>query len=183
MLKDVIFAGFGGQGVMVAGQILSKAAMEKGYYTTWLPSYGPEQRGGTANCTVMISDEPIASPLTHEPTYCVIFNNPSFQKFEPMARKGGIFIFNTSMITEKPKRDDLTYIGIAATELAEEMGSVKATNMILLGALTYFLQDVVSLDDVIAAMREKLGKKKPELADLNEQALRKGFELAKEQAK
>ncbi len=182
MIKDVIFAGFGGQGVMVAGQILSKSAMDKGYFTTWLPSYGPEQRGGTANCTVMISDEPIASPLTHEPTYCVIFNNPSFQKFEPMAKSGGVFIYNTSMITEKPSRDDLTYIAIPATELAEEMGSVKATNMILLGALTYFLSDIVALDDIIAAMREKLGKKKPELADLNEAALRKGYELAQQQA-
>ncbi len=183
MIKDVIFAGFGGQGVMVAGQILSKAAMEKGYYTTWLPSYGPEQRGGTANCTVMISDKPIASPLTHEPTYCVIFNKPSFDKFEPMAREGGVFIYNTSMINDEPHRSDLSYLGIPATELAEEMGSVKATNMILLGALTYYLRDVISLEDVIEAMKEKLGKKKPEFAELNEKALRRGYKLAEENDK
>ena len=180
MLKDIIFAGFGGQGVMVAGQILSKAAMDSGFYTTWLPSYGPEQRGGTANCTIMISDEPVASPLTHNPTYCVIFNNPSFHKFEPMAQSGGIFLYNISMITAEPSRDDLTYIAIPATELAEELGSVRSTNMILLGALTYILRDIISLDQVIKVMREKLGKKRPELADLNEKALNKGYNLAQE---
>jgi len=179
MIKDIVFAGFGGQGVMVAGQILSKAAMLEGYYTTWLPSYGPEQRGGTANCIVMISDEEIASPLTPEPTYCGIFNNPSFQKFEPLARSGGYIVYNTSMITEKPSRDDVTYIPIPATELAEQLGSVRAQNMLILGAIVYLLRDVVKLETVIDVMKEKLGKKRPELADINERALRKGYELAK----
>lgn len=135
MQYEVIFAGFGGQGVMLAGQVLANAAMLSGFETSWMPSYGPEMRGGTANCTVVVSDVQIGSPVVPNPQVAVVLNRPSLDKFEPAVQPGGLLIINSSLIDRKAVRTDITVVYVEANKLAEaELGSSKMANMIMLGA-------------------------------------------------
>ncbi|MDO9348864.1 MAG: 2-oxoacid:acceptor oxidoreductase family protein, partial [Anaerolineales bacterium] len=122
MQTEIIIAGFGGQGVMFAGQVLAYAAMDKGKQVTWMPSYGPEMRGGTANCIVVIADEEIGSPLVQNPPAAVVMNLPSFDKYEPLVKTGGVLIVNASMVDRAAQRDDITTILVPANDIAEEIG-------------------------------------------------------------
>src|SRR5512143_920952 len=135
MQTEVIFAGFGGQGVLFAGQVLAFAAMDAGHDVTWMPSYGPEMRGGTANCTVVIADEEIGSPLVRHPKAAVVMNLPSLDKYEPLVAPGGVLIVNSTLITRRPAREDIRVIEAPANAIAEELGSAKLANMVLAGAL------------------------------------------------
>src|SRR4030066_1576206 len=135
MQTDVIFAGFGGQGVLFAGQVLAFAAMDAGHDVTWLPSYGPESRGGTANCTVVIANEEIGSPTVKHPKAAVVMNLPSLDKFEPLVESGGVLIVNSSLVNRNPLRTDITWGMIPAKEIAETIGSRRLLNMVMLGAL------------------------------------------------
>ena len=177
MLQEVVFAGFGGQGVMIAGQILAHSAMEEGYNVVWLPSYGPEMRGGTANCSVVISSEPVASPVVPNPGAAVVMNNPSLEKFGPDVRPGGAVIINTSLINIELERDDVTKIKIPANDIAIELGSGKAANMVVLGAYVG-ATGAVSLDSVKSFVRKKFAKK-PQFVDMNLQALQEGYDRAR----
>jgi 2-oxoglutarate ferredoxin oxidoreductase subunit gamma len=135
MQTEVIFSGFGGQGALFAGQVLAFAAMDAGYDVTWMPSYGPEMRGGTANCTVVIADEEIGSPTVKHPTAAVVMNLPSLDKFEPLVAPSGVLIVNSSLVNRDPIRTNITWLMIPAQEIAETIGPRRLLNMVMLGAL------------------------------------------------
>lgn len=176
MLHEIIIAGFGGQGVMSMGQLLAYSGMHEDNYVSWLPSYGPEQRGGTANCSVIISDEPIGSPLISYPTIAIVLNKPSFDKFEPLVAKGGLLITNSSIIDRKSKRSDITVIEIPASQLAIEIGESMVSNSILLGAFLK-LSNAVSIDSVVEALKKVLPERRHNLITINKVALEKGSEF------
>jgi 2-oxoglutarate ferredoxin oxidoreductase subunit gamma len=173
MLEEIIIAGFGGQGVMSMGQLLAYAGMLEGKGVSWLPSYGPEQRGGTANCAVVISDEPVGSPLITMPSTAIVLNNPSFDKFEPKVRPGGLLIIDLSLVVRISDRKDLKIIELNATDMANDLGNARVANMILLGA---FLEQtkIVTEDSVIESLKKVLSEDKHHLLDINKQALKKG---------
>jgi 2-oxoglutarate ferredoxin oxidoreductase subunit gamma len=175
---EVTFAGFGGQGVMVAGQLLSYAGIAEGKNVLWLPSYGPEMRGGTAYCTVVISDKRIGSPIINSPQAVCIFNPPSYEKFMPRVKPGGVAIVNSSLISLTTDRTDITEIRIQANELAIGAGSVKAINIAMLGAFVG-ASGAVGYDTVKKVLEGKLGKKKNVL-DINMRVLEQGFQLGGE---
>jgi 2-oxoglutarate ferredoxin oxidoreductase subunit gamma len=174
--EDVIIAGFGGQGVLFIGKLLAYAAMKEGRNVTWIPSYGPEMRGGTTNCTVVISDEAIGSPVITSPHSLIVMNNPSLESFEPRLITGGVLIMNTSLITLKSKRKDVTVIKVPANKIASELGSDKAANMVMLGAYIAKTK-VVSLQSILDGLRKVLGEKKRRFLEINERALEKGMEI------
>ncbi len=155
MQKEIIIAGFGGQGVLFAGQVLAYAAMDSGKEVTWIPSYGPEMRGGTANCTVVIADEEIGSPLVQNPPAAIALNLPSYDKYEPLMQKGGVMVVNASMVDRGAKREDITTIFVHANEIAEEIGNRKLTNMVVVGALLVMLPEI-PLEAVEAALKAHL---------------------------
>jgi len=135
MLHEIIISGFGGQGALFAGQLLAYGALAEERYVTWIPSYGPEMRGGTANCTVVISDEEIGSPLVRHPSAAIVLNPPSFERFEPLMRKDGILIVNTSLVPNQSHRTDIRIIAIAANDEAVKLGPPQLANVVLVGAL------------------------------------------------
>lgn len=178
MLEEIIIAGFGGQGVMSMGQLIAYAGMLEGKGVSWLPSYGPEQRGGTANCAVVVSDEPVGSPLVTNPSTAIILNNPSFDKFEHRVRPGGLLIINSSLVTRVSDRSDIEIIELTATDMAADLGNARVANMILLGAFIE-LTKVVSSESIIESLKKVLSEEKHHLIEVNKQALNKGFSLVK----
>ena len=177
MQTEIVIAGFGGQGVLFAGQVLAYAAMDAGKEVTWFPSYGPEMRGGTANCTVIIADEEIGSPLVRNPQAVIAMNLPSLDKYENEVRPKGVLILNTSLINREVDRTDLDLVNIPANEIAEELGNKRLTNMVLLGALLARLP-VLSLEAIEKALQEHLPARHQHLLPLNAKALAKGAALA-----
>ncbi len=177
MHEEVVFAGFGGQGVLLMGQLVTYAGMMEGRNVTWMPSYGPEMRGGTANCGVVVSKEEIASPLVSEPTSVVAMNRPSLEKFQGMVRQGGLIIYNSSLVDVEPARNDVRVLAVPANEIANELGDVRVANMVALGA---FLgaTGVVSVDTVLQALKKVLPERRHGLIPLNQKALARGMELA-----
>lgn len=173
MQQEVIIAGFGGQGVLFAGQLLSYTAMDEGKAVTWIPSYGPEMRGGTANCTVVVSDEEIGSPFVKNPSAVLAMNLPSLDKFEDLVQEGGVLVVNASMVDRPVKRDDITVVSIPANDIAEALGSKRSVNMVMLGALLGNM-DLLSLDAVEAALEAHLPERHKRFLEGNKQALRKG---------
>jgi 2-oxoglutarate ferredoxin oxidoreductase subunit gamma len=178
MLEEIIIAGFGGQGVMSMGQLIAYAGMLEGKGVSWLPSYGPEQRGGTANCAVVVSDEPVGSPLVTNPSTAIVLNNPSFDKFEHRVRPGGFLIINSSLVTRVSERSDIEIIELTATGMAADLGNARVANMILLGAFIE-LTKVVSNESIIESLKKVLSEEKHHLIEVNKQALNKGFSLVK----
>ncbi|MDP4162195.1 MAG: 2-oxoacid:acceptor oxidoreductase family protein [Bacillota bacterium] len=176
MLQEIIIAGFGGQGVMSMGQLIAYAGMIEEKNVSWLPSYGPEQRGGTANCAVVVSDQQVGSPLVSNPSAVIVLNNPSFDKFEPKVRPGGLLISNSSLVARKSEREDIKVIDIRATDLANELGNSRITNMILLGAFIEYSK-FLSENSIIESLKKVLSEDKYHLIDINKRALRKGAEL------
>jgi 2-oxoglutarate ferredoxin oxidoreductase subunit gamma len=175
MERSVVIAGFGGQGVILAGKILAQAGMNHGLEVTWLPSYGPEMRGGTANCTVILSDTAIGSPIVDEPTAVIALNLPSLDKFEPTVAKKGVLLINRSLIARDVTRKDITAHAIPINEIAARVGNSRTVNMVALGAYVK-ATGAVPLDVVkqtmAAAMRDG-GKEK--LIAVNEKALDEGY--------
>jgi 2-oxoglutarate ferredoxin oxidoreductase subunit gamma len=180
MQKEILIAGFGGQGVLFAGQVLAYAAMDLGREVTWIPSYGPEMRGGTANCTVVIADEEIGSPLVANPPAMIALNLPSYDKYEPLIQKGGVLVVNASMVDRSAKRDDITTIFVHANEIAEEIGDRKLTNMVAVGALLSQLPEV-SLEAVESALKNHMPERHHKLLPKNYEALRRGYAEARKQ--
>lgn len=174
----VIFAGFGGQGILLAGKVLAQAAMERGFEVTWLPSYGPEMRGGTANCTVVVADEPVGSPIVDRPQVLVAMNGPSLERFGPRVAPGGTVIFNSSLVAAPPSRQDVRVLPLPMNEIAQELGEARAANMVALGAVVKVL-DLFPLEAVAEAMAKELGARgREKLLEVNRQALLRGFSLA-----
>ena len=175
MLFKTIFAGFGGQGVLSMGLTLAQAAMFDGKKVTFLPSYGAEVRGGTANCTVAISDEDIASPVASSPEFIVVMNQPSLVRFHNQIQSGGLLFINSSLIEADISRGDIEVVSVSVNSIAEELGSPKSANMVMLGAFTK-KSNLVSVSSVIKALQTTL-KSKQKLFDINKRALIAGFEL------
>ena len=177
MQVETVFAGFGGQGVMLAGKLMAEVGMELGKEVVWLPSYGPEMRGGTANCTVIIGDEPIASPIVSNPRDTVVMNRPSLERFCPTQRPGGFAVVNTSLITVRPNRKDLTVIEVPANQIAIDAGSGKAANMVMLGAYVG-ATGLVPFDAVVEMTKHEFAKK-AKLIPLNVKCLEEGYRIGK----
>ncbi len=177
MQKEIIIAGFGGQGVLFSGQVMAYAAMDAGKEVTWIPSYGPEMRGGTANCTVVIADDEIGSPLVKNPPLAIAFNLPSFDKYEEMLLTGGTLIVNQSMVNRGPKRDDIHVIMVPCNEIAEEIGDKKLVNMVAVGALLTALPEL-NLKDVENALEAHLPARHKHLLPKNYEALKRGYNHA-----
>ncbi len=168
---EIVIAGFGGQGVLFLGEVLARAGMREGREVTWLPSYGPEQRGGTANCTVVISDEPIGSPVVADPSILIVLNRPSLDRFEPQVRPGGMIVYDSTMVTRAPIRTDVSVVAVPATAVASGLGSTRAANVVLLGALLA-IRPVVTTATARAVLDEMVAD--PEAKTLNAAALERG---------
>lgn len=175
MLIKTVFAGFGGQGVLSMGLNLAEAAMLEGKNVTFLPSYGVEVRGGTANCTVAVSDEEIASPVASAPEFVVAMNQPSLMRFQNQLQSGGILFFNSSLVNPQIPRGDIELVGVPAGEMAEQMGSPKSANMVMLGAFAR-KTTLVSIDTIAEVLNTTL-KKKAKLIAVNKKALMAGYGL------
>jgi 2-oxoglutarate ferredoxin oxidoreductase subunit gamma len=181
MSNDIVLAGFGGQGILLMGQLLAYAGMIENRHVSWIPSYGPEMRGGTANCSVIIADEPVGSPIVTEPNLVVAMNLPSLDKFELALQSGGILIINSSLIQKEATRSDISVYKVPANELAQELGNLKVANMIVLGAIVA-ASEAVKDESALQAFA-KLFAKKPQLVEINKLALQKGAEYIKNQKK
>ncbi|HAP29915.1 MAG TPA: 2-oxoglutarate ferredoxin oxidoreductase subunit gamma [Porphyromonadaceae bacterium] len=179
MKDEIIIAGFGGQGVLSMGKILAYAALENDQEVTWMPSYGPEQRGGTANVTVILSTDPISSPVLDSYDTAVILNQQSLDKFESHVKPGGVLIYDPYDIRRAPTRTDITVVPVNAMEATIAMGQSKAYNMILLGALLAMRPDV-PVEAVVRGLKKALPERHHHLIPVNEQAIRKGMELVAE---
>ena len=179
MKEEIIIAGFGGQGVLSMGKILAYSGLMEDKEVTWMPAYGPEQRGGTANVTVIVSDERISSPILSQYDVAIILNQPSLEKFENKVKPGGIIIYDSYGIATPPMRKDIHVFRIDAMDAAAEMGNGKAFNMIVLGGLLK-LRPMVSIDSVVKALRKTLPERHHHLIPMNEEAIRKGMDIIKE---
>jgi 2-oxoisovalerate ferredoxin oxidoreductase beta subunit len=171
----VIVSGFGGQGALLLGELLAEGAMRHGYQVSWLPSYGPETRGGTAHCHVVISEEAIHSPLVNHPTVLIALNEPSVARFAPSVIPGGLFIYDSSLIASAPSRSDIETIAIPATAIAEKLGNSRAANMVLLGAYLA-ITNIVNRESIARALSEKISDRV--LVELNLRAMDAGQEFA-----
>lgn len=183
MEERIVIAGFGGQGVMALGQLITYSGMIEDKKVSWLPSYGPEMRGGTANCSVIVSDEAVGSPVVIESTAAIVMNRPSLDKFEDLVVEGGNLLINTSLIERKSDREDINVYYIPANEIANELGNPRVANMVMLGA---FLEatKVVSVESVMdQAFTAVFGENRAHLKPINQEALDKGAELVREQRK
>ncbi|MBV6393996.1 MAG: hypothetical protein KPEEDBHJ_03242 [Anaerolineales bacterium] len=180
MQKEIIIAGFGGQGVLFGGQVLAYAAMDNGLEVTWIPSYGPEMRGGTANCTVVIADHEIGSPLVKNPPLAVALNLPSFDKYEELLAPGGTLVVNQSMVDRAPKRNDIHVIFVPCNEIAEEIGDKKLLTMVAVGALLTALPEI-KMADAEKALENHLPEKHKNLLSKNFEALKRGFEYGQKE--
>jgi 2-oxoglutarate ferredoxin oxidoreductase subunit gamma len=179
--EEIIIAGFGGQGVLSMGMMLAYAGMIENKEVCWMPSYGPEMRGGTANCIVIVSDEPISSPIVTKFDSVVVLNQPSLDKFEKAVKPGGILLYDSTNIINPPTRDDVTIIPVAASAEALKMENTRIMNMIVLGSLLA-MKPVVTIETVIEALRKVLPERHHKLIPLNEKAIRRGMELARNAA-
>lgn len=175
MQTEVIISGFGGQGTLYAGQVLAYAAMDEGKQVTWIPSYGPEMRGGTANCTVVISDEEIGSPTVKYPKAVLALNLPSLDKYEQMIAPGGCIVVNESMVNRKPTRTDIRVVLLPANEIAREIGNERSTNMVMLGALLANM-DILPIEALEKALKNHTAQRLQKFVEMNIQALRRGAE-------
>jgi len=179
MERSLLVGGFGGQGVMVIGQLMCYTAGETtDLQVTFFPSYGSEQRGGTANCYVVISDEPIGAPVLTQMDDIIVLNDPSLVKFQSMVKAGGNLFINSSIVTVKPTREDITVINVPCNDIADEIGNPKVANLVMAGAYIGFTE-LLPPEKVLATAFKKLGAKRPELNPLNEAAFKRGMEIGK----
>ena len=176
MKKEYIFAGFGGQGMLLIGKFLAMACMLDGKHVSWLPSYGPEMRGGTANVTVILSDRKISSPIAHEFDTAIILNQQSMEKFEPMVKSGGVLIYDTNGITRHPVRKDIEVYAIDATAECAKMGQAKLFNTMILGGYLK-VRPVVAMENVMVGLKKSLPERAWKMLPANEEAIRHGGEI------
>ncbi|MHC4924828.1 MAG: 2-oxoacid:acceptor oxidoreductase family protein [Planctomycetota bacterium] len=175
---EVLMAGFGGQGMLLAGKVLAQAAMSRGLEVSWLPSYGPEMRGGTANVIVCISDRPIASPLIQSPRALLVMNRPSLEKFAPRVPAGGLIVVNSSLVDVDPGRDDCLVVSVAAREVATDAGTDRAANFVMLGAYVG-ASSVLPPDCVEEALAKEFTGRKEKFVPMNIAAFRAGLEAGR----
>ena len=178
MKETLIIAGFGGQGVLSMGKILAYSGVMQDFEVTWMPSYGPEMRGGTANCSVIVSDDPVASPLVDKADVIVAMNRPSLDKFEEHVKPGGVLVINSSIIDRKAVRDDIQVVYCDANAIAESIGNPKGANVAILGAVLEKVP-VTTVEQMTEAIRIELGERKARFLDGNRKALVAGMEAAR----
>jgi 2-oxoglutarate ferredoxin oxidoreductase subunit gamma len=176
MQKDVMFAGFGGQGILLMGKLLALAAMDEGREVTWVPSYGAEMRGGTANCNVVVSDKPIGSPVIRNPMHLVVMNRPSLEKYVPMVRPKGVILINSSLVTADTGREDVDELNVPANDIAIELGSIKSANIVALAAFVARSQ-FVDFEFLRECVKYAFSKNE-KLINLNMEALDRGKQAA-----
>lgn len=177
MQTEIVFSGFGGQGALFAGQLLAYAAMDEGLHVTWIPSYGPEMRGGTAHCIVILSDDEIGSPLVRHPSAAIVMNQPSLDKYESLVAPGGVLVVNTSLITRSATRADIRILEVPANEIAESLGNGKLANVVLLGAWLA-ATTALPIRAVERALAAHLPQRHQHLLEANRQALHQGATAA-----
>lgn len=180
MQHEIVISGFGGQGVLFAGQLLAYAGLAEGRHVTWIPSYGPEMRGGTAHCTVIVSDEEIGSPLVEQPTVAVVLNPPSMEKYAPRVQPGGILLRDASLIPEPSTRIDIHELAIPAKGIADELGVPQVANIVMLGALIE-ATGVVAIDTLTRVIAEHTGNRHRDLIAVNQTALKRGAEYIEQE--
>jgi 2-oxoglutarate ferredoxin oxidoreductase subunit gamma len=180
MQTEIMFAGFGGQGIMLIGQMVAYAGMNEGKNVVWLPSYGPEMRGGTAYCTVVVSDKAIGSPIIDRPQSIAVLNRPSLDKFASKVKQGGLLIINSSLIDATSDRTDIQQVHVPANQIAMEGGTGKAANMVILGTYVGFTK-VVTLESLNTLVRKQF-ERKPQFIDVNLRILEQGYELGSKSA-
>ncbi|MBF0500964.1 MAG: 2-oxoacid:acceptor oxidoreductase family protein [Candidatus Riflebacteria bacterium] len=178
-VERIILAGFGGQGILFLGKVLAQVGMMSGKHVSWIPSYGPEMRGGTANCTVVISDNPIASPLVTVPDTVIAMNKPSVAKFATRIKAGGMLMYNSSLIERQDFRDDVRLVEIPASEIADDLGNPRVANLVMAGAYVKYSK-ILDFDLVIKALPTLVPSNKKEMSEINRTAFEKGFNYAKE---
>ena len=176
MTHEIICAGFGGQGILFLGKILAFGGLEEKKEVSWIPSYGPEMRGGTANCMVQLKHKEIGSPVISRPDVLFAFNRPSLEKFEADVKPGGLIIYDSSLIDSPPAREDVTILGIPATKLADELGNTRIANMVTVGAFLE-ITGLLEKESVVKAMPSFITRER--LISLNEKAVNKGMEFVK----
>ena len=172
----ILIAGFGGQGTLFAGKVLASASLYKGLEVSWLPSYGPEMRGGTANCSVMISDSPIGSPIVSRPDILIALNKPSFEKYEKMASPGAVVLVDSSLVDSRSSRTDINVFYVPATELAQQAGAANLSNIVLIGKMLHETL-LFSLDEIGSCLDAMIPEKKAALRELNKKALESGYKF------
>jgi 2-oxoglutarate ferredoxin oxidoreductase subunit gamma len=177
MQSEVMFAGFGGQGILLSAKILAYTAMEAGYEVIWIPSYGPEMRGGTAYCMVIMSDRPIGSPIVKNPQHLVAMNRPSLEKFAPVVKPGGVVLINSSLIPVRSERDDVDEIVIPVNDIAIEAGSVRSANIVALSAFVA-RSGILPIEDLRESVKKEFARK-AKLIPLNMDAIDRGVQAAK----
>ncbi len=177
MQHEIVISGFGGQGVLFAGQLLAYAGLAEGKNVTWIPSYGPEMRGGTAHCTVIVSDKEIGSPLVRHPTAALVMNRPSFEKYAPLVQTDGVLIRDSSLIPETADRTDIQELALPAKEIATELGAPQIANVVMLGVLAQ-ATGVVTLETLDRVLQEHLGARHQHTLEANRRALQRGAQYA-----
>jgi 2-oxoglutarate ferredoxin oxidoreductase subunit gamma len=177
MHAEIVISGFGGQGVLFAGQLLAYAGLAEGRHVTWIPSYGPEMRGGTAHCTIIISDEEIGSPLVRNPSAALVLNPPSMARYEPLVKPRGVLILDSTLITQRSLRTDIWEFAVPAKDIAAELGFPQVANITLLGALLG-ATGVVQAETVEQVLAERIGPRHRDTLEPNKRALKRGMALA-----
>jgi 2-oxoglutarate ferredoxin oxidoreductase subunit gamma len=180
MQTEIVIAGFGGQGVLFAGQVMAYAAMDDGKYVTWIPSYGPEMRGGTANCTVVIADEEIGSPIVRHPQAVITMNQPSLEKYESTVSENGVLIVNSSLVDQAVVRSDVQHLLVPANEIAETIGDKRMATIVMVGALLTVIP-VLTIESIESTLQEHLPERHKKLLPLNFQALRTGADFVRKE--
>lgn len=176
---DLLAAGFGGQGIMMLGQLIAYSGIHQGRYVTWIPAYGPEMRGGTANCSCVVSSQEIGSPVVGQADVVVVMNQPSLDKFEPRVKPGGFLLYDCDLVNYREPREDIKVIPVPAKMIAHDLGSEKVANIVMLGAIVK-ATGIVSQSDCLEIIKEKLGAKKPQFLPMNLDAFDKGMAVAGE---
>jgi len=178
-VERIILAGFGGQGILFLGKVLAETGMHAGKHVSWIPSYGPEMRGGTANCTVILSENEIASPMVTVPDTVIAMNRPSVAKFNLKIKAGGMLMYNSSLIERQEFRDDIRLVEIPASEIAEELGNPRVANLVMAGAYSKFSK-LITYEDLVAALPGLMPGSKKEMLEINQAAFKKGFDYVEE---
>ena len=182
MLQEIVIAGFGGQGVLTMGEILAYSGIMEDKEVSWFPAYGPEQRGGTANVTVIISDEPISSPVVNKYDVAIVLNQPSLDKFEEKLKPGGILIYDGYSVNNKPEREDINVYRVNAMEEATKMENTRVFNMIILGGLLK-VSPMIEIENVMKGLKETLPERHHHLLPMNEKAILLGMEIVQQEQK
>lgn len=177
MQTEIVVSGFGGQGVLFAGQLLAYSALDNGLHVTWFPSYGPEMRGGTAHCIVIVSDEEIGSPVVRNPKVALAMNLPSLNKYEPLLMPEGLLVVNASLVDRQPSRDDIEGVLIPANEVAEELGDPRLANLVLIGAMLQ-RRPIFSLEAIGRSLERHIPERHRDLLEINREAMARGATLA-----